>query len=400
MALTSIGDQKTPGRPTEITFAAETGVPSALQEVLLIGRKDAASGTAATGTVVTINAVSDTEAATTEANAKFGEGSELAKMVIAAVKANAAVSRSNFPALKCVALPSTATDFGTGDAALVAAKRVKAEFVVSPFDGMDDTLVGKLKDACAEMSGAQRVHNNQFGTIGVAANMDTVDPADLSSPDTQFLSLVALRDTGEDDDAQAYSLGELAAAHAAVLAGNPAPFVPVNDFVIGGLVAPALQSDWYSIGGGLESETVLGNGWTPLKVKPNGDVAIVRSRTTRITSNGTTAVGAYYDVQDFQVLYLWRKTVYTRLSQPDLLNVKASEETAVQVKSELIRLAQAFQEQSMFQAVDQLAKKFVVQRSTSDRHRFDVFTPVNVIPGLHVVATNVAATTEGDTLSI
>ncbi len=45
MSLTSIGQTKTPSRPVEVTFAAETGTPSDAQEILLIGRK-AASGSA------------------------------------------------------------------------------------------------------------------------------------------------------------------------------------------------------------------------------------------------------------------------------------------------------------------------------------------------------------------
>lgn len=396
MALTSIGDQKTPGRPTEITFAAETGIPSASQEVLLLGHQAATGGTAATGVVVVINNVANPDAALAEAETKFGVGCELAKMVQAAVKANSAAGRSTFPTLKCVALPSGETGFGAADIALTAVKGTKAEFVVSPYDGNDTTLRGKLKDASSEMSGAQRVHNNQFGTIGVAANRSVTDPSLLPAPDTQYLSLVTMRDTG----APTYSLGEVAAAYAAVLAGNGVPFVPVNDFVIGGLAAPAAAADWYSIGAGLESETVLNRGWTPLKVKPNGEVAIVRSRTSRITVDGVVAATAYYDVQDFQVLYLWRKTVFTRGSQPDFTNVKASATVARDFKAELIRLATAFEDQTMFQAVAELAKQFQVERSASDRHRFDVFTPVNVIPGLHVIATNIQATTEGDSLSI
>jgi phage tail sheath gpL-like len=54
----------------------------------------------------------------------------------------------------------------------------------------------------------------------------------------------------------------------------------------------------------------------------------------------------------------------------------------------------------MFQAVTQLASMFVVQRNASDRSRFDVQTPVNVIPGLHVIATQIAAGTLYDTLTL
>lgn len=390
----TIADQKTPGRPVEIEFDAFTGIPSANQELLLIGH--VASGTTGTYTVVTISNVADPSAAETEAEGAFGTGAELAKMVVAAINANYLEGRSNYPSIKCIGLEYGDADFGSGDIALDVAKNVKAEFVVSCYDATDETLTGKLKDHCAAVSGAQRVENNQFGTIGVAANFDEDTPADLFEYDTQYLTLAYLRDTGSN----AYTVGELAAAYAGALAGNAVPFNPVNGFVLGGVTAPADSADNLSIGAGLESETVLGQGWSPLRVKPNGDVAIVRSVTSRTTTNGTTAVQAYYDVQDFQVLYYWRKTIYTRLTQPDLTNVKASNETAREIKSELVRLAQLFQDNNLFQAVDQLAKQFTVTRSNSDRHRFDVVTPVNVIPGLHVVASTIKAGTQYDTVTV
>jgi phage tail sheath gpL-like len=387
----TIGFQKTPGRPTEITFAADLGLPNDNQELLLIGR--AASGATGVETVITINAVSDITAATAEADLKFGTGSELAKMVIAAVTANASAARSTFPAIKCVPLLSTETTITT--AAQTACKQVKAEFIVSPFDASTDaTNRTTLKDLCAEMSGAQRVENNQFGSIGVAANQSVTDPSTLAAPDSQYLSLVWFKNT-----APAMVVGEIAAAYAAVLAGNISPFIPVDNYLIGGIAAPVL-ADRISVGAGLESETALAKGWTPLRTKPSDEVTIVRSVTSRITIDGVVAAGSYYDVQDFQVLYFWRKTVFTRLNQPDLKNVKASNETAKVIKGEIIRLASLFEDNEMFQYVGQLAKDFTVIRSLSDRHRFDVVTPVNVIPGLHVVATTVRAGTQYDTLTV
>lgn len=389
----TIADQKTPGRPIEIEFEASTGLPTANQELLLIGR--AASGATGVDTVITISNVGDPVAGQAEAETKFGVGSELAKMVVAAINSNLSAGRSNSPSIKCIPMLSTATDFGTNDSALTAALNTKAEFIVSPFDGTNTTLTNKLKAHCALVSGAQRVENNQFGSIGVAANFNVADPANLTSPDSQYLSLVYLRDS-----APAITLGELAAAYAAALAGNAVPFNPVNNFVLGEIAAPVTATDNLSIGAGLESETVLGKGWTPLKVKPNGEVAIVRSITTRITTNGTTAVQSYYDVQDFQVLYYWRKTLWTRFNQTDLTNTKRSVKTARTIKGEALRLAKIFEDNAMFQSVNQLATEFTVTASLTDRNRFDVVTPVNVIPGLHVIATTIKASTRFDTISV
>lgn len=395
--LTSIGQQKTPGRPIEITFAGETGIPSDSQEVLLIGHVP--SGFAASGLnkVVTISNSGDRLAASAECITKgFGASSELTKMVLAAIKANE--GGSTFPQLKVVALASTETGFGTSDAALEAAKKVKAEFVVSPYASSDTTTGNKLKDAAVFMSGAQRVHNNQFGTVGVVALMNLSDPASLHMYDSLNMFPVYMRDTGSNP----YSIGELAAACAARAAANGIPFNPMDDLTIVGVTGPATESENLTIGAGLESEIALQQGHTPLKVKPNGEVAFVRTVTARISADGsgTPVVGAYYDLQDIQVLFYWRKTLYTRFSAPDMKQRKASQQTADDILGEMIRLATIFQDQEMFQAVDKLAKQFLVERNAVDRSRFDYKTPVNVVPGLHVIAGNIEATTEFDVITI
>lgn len=395
MALTNIGNTKTPSRPVEITFAAETGTPSDSQEILLVGHK-AASGTAENYKVVEINNAGDRIAASGEVAEKFGDGTELAKMVLAAIEVNE--GGSNFPNIRCVPLAPGDVDFGTDEKALVAAEKAKQEFIVSPYKGTDKGLTDKLILHAKKISGAFRVENNQFGTIGVAAETVQADPSLLEAYDTQFFSGCYLRDTG----GHPRLVGEIAAMYAAKMAGNVVPFNPLNKITMTGLEAPVDGDDHITVGQSLESDAILEKGWSPLYVKPNGEVAIVRSVTARLSfdGSGVPLVTAYYDVQDFQVLYFWRKTVFTRGSQPDFANVKASAQKASDFRGELIRLMRLFEDQEMFQAVDQLSKKLQIERSSSDRHRFNVKTPVNVIPGLHVIATNVEATTEFDELTL
>ncbi len=397
MALTSIGSQKTPGRPVELTFAGDTGLPSDEQELLLIGH--AASGATGTNTVVTINNVADLAAASGEVATKFGDGSELAKMILAAIRANE--GGSTFPSIKACVLSSVETTIPV--AAQTAIKAKKAEFVVTCYDFQSDSANRTIALGLAStMSGAQRVQNNQFGTFAVGANMSEADPSALFKMDTQFGIGIWKRDTGTGDDLTTYSVGEVAAAAAAKMASNGVPYNPLDDVSIPGIPTPALDSDWPSVGAGLESESCLDQGWTPLFVKPNEEVAFVRTVTGRLSvdGTGTPVVTSYYDVQDFQVLYFWRKTLFTRYSQADFKQTKASTDAGRSVKSEAIRLAVQFEDQNMFQAVTQLAKRFQVERNASDRSRFDVKTPVNVIPGLHTIASNVEATTEFDVITI
>lgn len=396
MALTSIGDQKTPARPVEITFAAETGLPSANQEVLLIGHKDAVSGSIPAYEITTITNAGDLVAASGEVATKFGAGSELALMVLSAIRANQGLG--TVPTLKCVPLAAADTDFGAADAALLTAQRYKAEYLVSPYDGQSASLRTKLRDTAIVMSGAQRVENNQFGSVGVVFNRSVADPSTLDQFDTQFILGAWMPDSGSP----VYSVAEMAAAVAARCAANVAPFNPLDDVDLGGVAAPASTEDWITVGAGLESEACLNRGWTPLKVKANGNVAFVRTVTGRISADGTGApvVTAYYDLQDFNVLYFFRKAVWTRFSQPDFKRRKASAATGREVKSEVIRLMGLFEDQEMFQAVAQLSKLVQVERSLSDRHRFDVKIPVNVVPGLHIIATNIEAGTLFDTITI
>jgi phage tail sheath gpL-like len=92
--------------------------------------------------------------------------------------------------------------------------------------------------------------------------------------------------------------------------------------------------------------------------------------------------------------------MFTRFNQPDYTNTKASEDKARSIKSEAIRLASVFEDNDMFKSVAQLAPQFTVTVNATDRHRFDLVTPVNVIPGLHVIATTIRAGTEFDTITI
>lgn len=402
--ITSIGDARTPNSPVETTFAADTGQPVANHAILLFGHKAALGGTVAAYTPQQISNAGDPAAALTEGRGYFGGGlgvtgdCELVKMIVAAINANiGGDNEGNMPPIWCMPLASTDTAFGTSDVALTNALNIPAEFLASCYDAISagglSSLATKIKTQAATMSAPTRTANNQFGSFGVVFNRSVVDPSTLPTPDSQYLVAVWERDTGSP----AYSIGESAAACAAVMAANPAPYNPLDDVAIGDLPAPAAMTDWISVGDAAESETALLKGWTPIYVQPNGEPAFVRTVTTRISADGsgTPIVTSYYDVQDFMVLYFFRQTVFTRFKQPDFKK-KNSAAVIRRAKGELIRMAKLFEDQEMFQAVDQLAKQFVVQRTTTDRHGFECLVPSNVVPGLHRKKTNIQATTEFD----
>jgi phage tail sheath gpL-like len=391
----TIANQKTPGSGVEIDFAASLSQPSATQTVCLIGH--AASGTTGTYQAFTINNVSDPVAAGVEAGGYFGIGSELAQMVVAAVAANA--GGGSFPPLVAIPLASTDAGFGSSDQAIATLETVSADFAVMSYDPIaSPTLLTKLQAACLLMSGANRGSNQQFGTTGVACNYSVTNPASLPTPDTRNLSLVWFRNTGSN----AYSVAQTASACAAVMAANGIPFLPLNSQIIGGVPASSVVADKISVGGGLESETALTKGWSPLKTNPSGSVAFVRTVTTAISvlGDGQTPLTSYYDVQDLQVLYYWRRTLFSRFGQTDFQKAKASAQTANNLLGEVVRLAGDFETQNMFQDTKLLAKQFSVVRDPTSRFRFNVFTPVNVIPGLMQIAATVSATTQFDQITL
>ncbi len=414
MAITDIGIFRTPARPVEITFAAALGLPNPNQTIAMIGHIAASGNALAPYQVYVVSNVADPVAASGEMTTQFGLNSELGLMVIAAINANAL--GNSFPNIVCVGLSPSDTDWGGGASqfSLNALNKTECEFIVSPYDGNNTALTLQLSAQAALFSGPFRVANSQYGSFGVTFNRSVVNPSALFAYDTQYVINNWLRDTSTGPQsatggfgpsafaAPTYSIAQCAAACAGVIAAGQIPFNPLDNELINDLNPPSNSQDWISVGAGLESEIALNQGWTPLKVLPNLTVAFVRTVTARITVGGlgVTQVTAYYDVQDFQVLYYFRKTIVARFTQPDFTQRKASTQTGQQILSEVIRLATLFQTQGMFQAVANLAPQFIVQANASDRSRFDVFVPVNVVPGLHVIATNVQAGTQFDVTTI
>lgn len=409
--VSTIGTQKTPANPVDVLLGPSLGLPTVPKSVVLIGAMGAtggptgggtASGTQFPYTVVSIVNVGSVPAASTEAITKFGSGSVLAQMVIAAVTAIA--SGSNFPPITCIPLPQGATGFGgtSNNTALNVLDPLPGIlYVATQFDGSSDaTNRAALVTEVTNMSGALRTPQGQYGSVAVMANMNQPTIATLPKVNTQFFIGIYMYDSGSLG-ANPYSIWQTAAAAAAVMAANPVPFNGLDAIPVPGVPAPLNMADWLTVGGGLASEAVLNQGWTPLRVLANGTVAFVRTVTSRLTlSDGVTPVTSYFDVQDFESLYFFRDTIATRFAQPDFANQKASVGNAKAAKGEVLRLMQVFEDQGMFQSVSQLSALVKVQTNPSQRGRFDIYIPVNVVPNLHEIASDLVGTTLFDNFTV
>ena len=193
----------------------------------------------------------------------------------------------------------------------------------------------------------------------------------------------------------------IAAACAAVLLGLAFPYVPVQGLTVGGLVPPQVPADRIDINPSGASEQALVAGLSPLYVQAGGKVGMIRSRTTyTLLADGVSAATAYFDWQDLAIMNDFREEIYLVTQQPPFNGnpggAKASLTVAGKLKDEILRLAQDFEDQSAFQGVKALAPQFVVAPSSTSRGRFDFRVPVNVIPGLFVIAGNIQAVTTFD----
>jgi len=197
----------------------------------------------------------------------------------------------------------------------------------------------------------------------------------------------------------------VAAAHAAAQMASAFPYNPLQGVAIGGLIPPKKRSEWILIDPQGASEQALIGGLSPLTVQPGNIVGFIRTRTTYVLlPDGVTAVNDYFDWQQLVALNDFREVCYQITQLPPFNNnpggTKASVQVAAKLKDEVLREAQLFEELGAFQNVKLLAKSFQVSISTTSRGRFDFKIPVDVIPGLYVIAGNIQAISDATNFTV
>jgi hypothetical protein len=191
----------------------------------------------------------------------------------------------------------------------------------------------------------------------------------------------------------------VASGHAAGMMSSAFPYYPLNGIVVGGLIPPQIASDRIVIDPNGSSEAALQAGLSPLVVQAAGTVAFLRTVTTWVLEpDDVTPVTAYFDWQDLVTLNDFKEDVFLITQNPPFNNnpggSKASQMIANFLKDEMLREAFDYEAQDAFQGVKTLAPLFEVEPSQT-RGRLDFFMPVNVVPGLMVIAGNLQASTMG-----
>ena len=369
------------------------GAAVADNTIVIIGHM-AASGSSVTANIpVLLENYGDEALIQTECDTKFGAGSEIGEMALAAVKANkySNMSTKVYPPIQVLPMANGDTDL---EAALLANQTMPMPFVAPYFDLAETALHDTLRDHLNAISASDRGKQGQFGSFGFVPTDDvlgTVSPLGIASA-TEKMVLPWLRDS---EVLKANKTYEVAAAVAAVIAANPVPFNPVNEIVIGGLNVPAKASDHHTPSAAGSVALGLSAGLTPLEVNFKGEVVFSRAITS-LRNDAAVEDYAYFDVMDWQVMYFYRKNAYSIARQDRYVRAKNSAATLKNLKSELIVLAKDFESQGMFQHVEKFLDQFTVERPTNNRSAAIFRTPFNVVAGLHNIAIDAIGTDQFD----
>jgi len=338
------------------------------------------SGTAPTGEPELIENFGDLTALQVEVDTKFGAGSVIGEMVVAA--ANAVLFTDLDPLLsppvKAIPLDETVPDLV---GVLAANEALPMPFAAIQFSATDSANLSAFKDHLVAISKSDRGVNGQFGSFGYVATRDTLGTVTPIAEGVarQEIVIPYLRDSAVTP---AQADHKVAAAMCALQAANIQPFNPLNDIKVGGLVPPVDKGDFHTPGDSGTVSVALAAGTTPFTIDPGGNVLISRTITAsrRVASIPDPD---YFDVQDWRVLYLIRKNAFNLSQQKRYKTTKASVEKASAFRTELLVILRGMETLGMLQFVDELADQVTVARDPQNRAAFIYTVPVNVIPGFH-----------------
>lgn len=375
----------------------ESGLVSADNTIVIIGRRAASGGSATNNVPVLINNYGDPVAVVAEAAGLFGTASEIGGMIVAAINAIKGSDLGNiaYPPILAICMANAATNASLA-ACLAANVQLPMPFVTTPFAITDSTASAALSAHLTLISGSDRGANGQFGSFGIMGSQDTTSNTTTASIALALQNILVpwLRDASAGN-----TTPNINAAAMAVFAANGVPYLPLNDIKIGGLVAPAAATDWHTSGDSGTIALGLTGGVIPLYVGASGEMRISRAVTALRTVSGTPD-SSYYDLQDWQKLYYFRANAYNLAQQPRYKVAHATDAKLLALKSEIIALAKDFEVLEMFQHVDELVKLFTVTRPEGNRYAAVYYAPSNVVPGFHNKGIDIVGTSLFDTLSL
>lgn len=173
---------------------------------------------------------------------------------------------------------------------------------------------------------------------------------------------------------------ELAAAAAAVVAGQQDPGLPVNDLPLTGQDIPDM-TDWFLRN---EVETMLRKGVTPFAVGPGNVLQFVRAISTYTTTANGVSDDSLLDFTKAGTADYVRKACVERIALL-FARVKRSNSVLRKIRSELLAVLKRLEELEIIQDVDRWKDDLWVGPDPDDIYRANARIPAAIIPGLHVI---------------
>lgn len=174
---------------------------------------------------------------------------------------------------------------------------------------------------------------------------------------------------------------EVAAAYAAVIAGEEDPARPLNTLALTGIAAAPIANRLTRT----EQENCLNNGVTPLEVGPGEKVQIVRAVTTYTKDPQGILDISMLDLTTIRTLDYVRRACRDRISLR-FPREKLSQRTEAKVWSELFDVLLKLEELEITENVLANKDKLLTERDSQDPNRLNARIPCDVVNGLHVFA--------------
>ncbi|OSI25063.1 phage tail sheath subtilisin-like domain-containing protein [Neisseria dumasiana] len=174
---------------------------------------------------------------------------------------------------------------------------------------------------------------------------------------------------------------ELAAAFAAVMAGEEDPARPLNTLALNSIgVCDSKDKTMRT-----EQENALYNGVTPIETSPAGTQAqIVRAITTYTKTANGTADESLLDVTTVRTLIYVSRACVDRIALR-FPREKLSDRTPPRVRSELIDVLMRCEELEILERVEENLPGLIVERDLQNTGMLNCRIPSDVVNGLHVV---------------
>jgi phage tail sheath gpL-like len=361
---------------------------------VIIGNIGSVAGTAALGAAIGIDNFGDPVAAAAECVLKFGAGSQIQEMVVAAISGvlYSDIQNPSYPAIQVVPMANNATSASLATL-LPTLLSMQAPYVVVGFKGTDSVAQAALQSYVQALSALDRGRLGQFGSFGFMAldeDTSTATPVGLLSA-SQNMCFPWLRDLAT---VKANKPHQVSAAYAAVCASLGVPYLPLDGVRVGGLVPPVAAIDRHTDGDTGTADLGLASGLSPL-FSSGSTVTISRAITALVTVTNVQDA-AYFDMQDWQVLYFLRLNAYNIALQPRYRIAKNSLDKRNALKSELFEMCLLAQDLGMLQFVEKFAGQFTASVSPTNRSAAIFRVPTNVVPGFHNKGVEIDGTTQFD----